>query len=193
MVSNLSSKVHIAIIVAKESEDIEVVVPYDLWKRAGISVEKISIEKKNTIVLQSGGKIYCEDILDKTNLDRFQAIYLPGGRGHVRFLDEKLCERLHNSLTKFVSDPKKWILSICAAPTVLMDLNLITDQKLTVYPGFEEKIGKNFSNDDVVCDKNIITAKSPFFVFDFSLLVIEKLINKQVANNVASSILYKKV
>ena len=95
------NKIKIAIMVAQESEDMEVIVPYDLWKRAGISVEKISVEKKNTITLQSGTKIYCEEILEKTNLDRFTAIYLPGGRGHEKCLAEQFCNKLHEKLVKF--------------------------------------------------------------------------------------------
>lgn len=187
-----NSKIKIAIMVALESEDMEVIIPYDLWKRAGISVEKISVEKKNTIALQSGTKIYCEETLDKTNLDRFSAIFLPGGKGHEKFLDEKFCKKLHEKLFKFATDDKKWIFAICAAPSVLPRLGIPTTAKMTAYPGFEKYLGENFLNEDIVIDKNIITAKSAFFAIDFSLLVIEKLISKQVASNVAKSILYKK-
>lgn len=185
-------KVKIAIMVAQECEDMEVIIPYDLWKRAGISVEKISIEKKNTITLQSGTKIYCEETLEKTNLDRFSAIMIPGGRGHERFLEEKLCSRLHEKLRKFAVDEKKWIFAICAGPSVLSRLEVIKDQKMTVYPGYEKYLLDSYENADVLCDKNIITAKSAAHAFDFSLLVIEKLISKQVALNVAKAILYKK-
>lgn len=189
---SLSSRIKIAIMVAQESEDIEVITPYDLWKRAGISVEKISVEKKNTITLQSGTKIYCEEVLDKTNLDRFNAIYLPGGRGHEKFLDEKFSKKLQEKLIKFVSDDKKWVFAMCAAPSVLIKLNAVQTQKMTAYPGYDKMLGSNFLNEDIVCDKNIITARSAFFAIDFALLVIEKLISKQVASNVANAILYKK-
>ncbi len=191
-VKSASLKVKIAIMVAKESEDMEVIVPFDLWKRAGISVEKISVEKKNTITLQSGTKISCEETLEKTNLDRFTAILIPGGRGHETFLDEKLCKKLHDKLAKFVADEKKWVFAICAGPSVLSRLGVIQDQKMTVFPGFEKYLGNNFQDENVVCDKNIITAKSAFYSIDFALLVIEKLLNKQVALNVANAILYKK-
>lgn len=194
MDNNTSSlKVKIAIIVAVQSEDMEVIIPYDLWKRAGISVEKISIEKKNTISLQSGTKIYCEDTLEKTNLDRFTAIYLPGGKGHEKFLDEKSCKKLHEKLAKFAADDsKKWIFAMCAAPSVLSRLEIAGDKKKTVYPGFEKYLGPNYVDKDVCVDGHLITARSASFAFDFSLTVIEQLINKQAALNVAKAILYKK-
>lgn len=187
-----SSRVKIAIMVAQESEDMEVIIPYDLWKRAGISVEKISVEKKNTINLQSGTKISCEEILDRTNLDRFNAICLPGGKGHEKFLDEKFCKKLQEKLVKFASDEKKWVFAICAAPSILVELGIAGDRKMTAYPGFDKKLGPNFVDQDVVCDGNFITARSASSAIDFALLVIEKMINKQAALNVANAILYKK-
>lgn len=186
------NKIKIAIMVAQESEDMEVIVPYDLWKRAGISVEKISVEKKNTITLQSGTKIYCEEILEKTNLDRFTAIYLPGGRGHEKFLDEKFCKKLHEKLLKFADDEKKWVLAMCASPIVLMRLNVAKNRKMTVYPSFSKELGPNYIDESVVVDGNFITGRAPGSSIDFSLTVIEKFLSKQVAMNVSNAIIHKK-
>ena len=78
--------VRVAVIVANKSEDIETIVPVDIWRRAGIIVKLISIEKKKSLILSNGMKISCDDILAKENLSKYNAIYLPGGLGHLLML-----------------------------------------------------------------------------------------------------------
>lgn len=189
-IKNKIANVRIAVILANESEDMEVVVPVDIWRRAGFIIELISVEKKNTIVLQSGTKVYCNEILDFTNLNQFNAIYLPGGRGHVKFKDPKLSEKLIKALKKFATE-KKWIFAICAAPSILGELELLDKEKATVYPGFEASLGKNFVDKDLVVDGKFITAKGPALAYDLAFAVIENLLGKEIALNVANDILYK--
>lgn len=189
---NPIANVRIAIMVANESEDVEVLAPYDLWRRAGLIVELVSVEKKNTIILQSGAKIYCNETVDKTNLDQFNAIYLPGGKGHTKFIDEKYCEKLIKTLKKFANESNKWLLAMCAAPSIFGILNIIGKAKATCYPGFEKALGANYVDQGCVSSGNFITAKSLAYSIEFSLLVIEKLLDKKVANTVAKQILYTK-
>lgn len=184
------SNIRIAIMVANECEDVEIVAPYDLWKRAGLIIELVSVEKKNTIILQSGAKIYCNGILERTNLDQFNAIYLPGGKGHTKFKEEKYCEKLIKTLKKFAFEKNKWLFAMCAAPSILGELDLLGDSKATAYPGFEKSLGDNFEDKPVVASGNIITGKSLSSSIDFALTVIEKLIDKKTANKVAKEILY---
>lgn len=190
-VKNKISKIKIAVILANESEDMEVIIPIDIWRRAGLVIELVSVEKKNTIILQSGTKIYCNEQIDKTNLDQFKAIYLPGGRGHVKFKDPKSCEKLIKTLKKFALDEKKWIFALCAAPSILGELELLKNEKVTTYPGFENSLGKNYVDKDLVVDGNFITAKSPSLAFDLAFAVIENFLGKEIALNVANDILYK--
>lgn len=192
MLTKKISNIRIAIMVANESEDVEIITPYDLWQRAGFIIELISVEKKNTIILQSGAKIYCNGTLDKTNLDQFNAIYLPGGKGHIKFKDEKYCEKLIKTLKKFAKEKSKWLLGMCAAPSIFGELGLLGESKVTVYPGFEKAVGANFENKPVVISGTFITGKSLAYSIQFALLVIEKLIDKKVANGVAKQILYEK-
>ncbi len=191
MLTKKISNVRIAIMIAHESEDTEVIVPYDIWKRAGLIVELISIEKKNTIVLQSGTKVYANDTLERTNLDQFNAIYLPGGKGHVRFKDGVKCEKLIKSLQKFSHEKNKWLLAMCASPSVLSDLNLVTNQKMTCYPGFEASLGNSYEDKDVVVSHNFITGRSLAYAIDFSLTVIKELLGKEETELVKKEIIYK--
>ncbi len=188
------SNIRIAIICSSESEDMDVVIPYDIWKRAGIIAETISNEKKNSIFLQYGTKITCNEQIDRVNLDKFNAIYLPGGKGYERLLTNKN-DKVLNKIIKFSSDEeKKWVFACGEASIFLHEIDALKNKKVTVYPGpgYKEKIGNNFSDDNIVVSKNIVTFKSAFFAFDFALLIVEKFLGKQIATNVAQDILYSK-
>ncbi|MGL4616893.1 MAG: DJ-1/PfpI family protein [Mycoplasmoidaceae bacterium] len=186
-------RVKIAIMLATASEDIEVVVPADLWRRSGMIVELVSIEKKNTIVLQSGTKISCNSTIDKTNLSQYNAIYMPGGEGHLKYLDLKANPKLKKNLEKdFLNNKDKYILSMCATPSVLIEWDLIKSRKFTSYPGFGDKLKKNYVDKPVHVDGTLITGRSPGSVFEFSLKVIEVLVGEEARKKVEKEIIYKK-
>lgn len=182
-------KTSIAVIVANKCEEMEVIVPIDIWRRAGISVQVISIEKKKSLILQNGVHISCDDILAKENLSKYSAIYLPGGKGCYDFLDPAKCSKLIAFLKK-IANTKTNIFACCAAPSVLAQLGIIDNVKVTCYPGCQAGI-KHLSNDDIVIDKNFITAKASGPTIDFALTIVKKLISPAKAKEIAKQICYK--
>ncbi|MDE5949481.1 MAG: DJ-1/PfpI family protein, partial [Malacoplasma sp.] len=149
-------------------------------------------EKKNSIFLQCGTKITCNEQIDKVNLDKYNAIYLPGGKGYERLLTNKN-DKVLNKIIKFSSEEeKKWVFGCAEASVFLHEIDALKDKKVTVYPGLEEKVGSNFSDKNIVISKNIITFRSAFYAFEFALLIVEKFLGKQIATNVAQDILYSK-
>ncbi len=198
----------IAIMAANENEDIEIFVPLDLWRRAGIDVHIISVEKKNAITLQSGTRITCNDVIARVNLSQYNAIYLPGGNGHMKFKHEhwvhKLAPdeetKLEKYLKKFakedgskedgVQKDMRYIISMCAAPSVLGEMGLLKDIKSTCFPGFETSFTKTYVDEPVVIDKNFISGRAPGAAFELAFTVIIELFGKREANAVAKQIHY---
>lgn len=182
--------VSIAVIVCNGSEESEVIVPTDLWRRAGLSVTVLSVENKKNLVLQNGVKISCDDLLCKENLSKYRAIYLPGGKGCSDYLEKK-CEKLVKYLVKNATNPKTWLLAACAAPSIIAKIPGVIDRtKTTCYPGYEKAL-KCYVNKDVVCDKNFISTKACGTIFDFALTVIAKFISPAKAKLIAKEICYK--
>ncbi|MGL4647608.1 MAG: DJ-1/PfpI family protein [Mycoplasmoidaceae bacterium] len=187
----MSKRVRIGVMVANSSEDIEVIVPTDLWRRSGIIVELISIEKKNSIVLQNGVKISCNHVIDKVNLSQFNALYLPGGAGHLKYLDPKASPKLKNTLLKdFYNKKNKYILAMCASPSVLIEWDLIGERKFTAYPGFGDKLKKYYSSKNVVIDNNLITGKAPGSAYEFALKTIEEFLGLEKRKEIEAQIIY---
>ncbi|XQP55434.1 MAG: DJ-1/PfpI family protein [Mycoplasmoidaceae bacterium] len=182
-------KTSIAIIVANKCEEMEVIIPADIWRRAGMSVQIISIEKKKSLIMQNGVHLSCDDILAKENLSKYSAIYLPGGKGCSSFLDPVQCAKLVSHLRK-VAKSKVIIMANCAAPTVLNQLGIIDNVKVTCYPGYEAGL-KHHVKQDIVIDKNFITSKAAGTTIDFALTVISKFVSPAKAREVAKEICYK--
>lgn len=181
--------IRIAVIVANKSEDIETIVPVDIWRRAGLIVKLISIEKKKSLILSYGSKLSCDDVLSKENLSKYNAIYLPGGEGHLKFNDVD-APRLISFLNKYGSSPQIVFMAMCASPEVYGGLGMLKSVKFTCYPGYEKKFAKTYVNKGVVVDKNFITAKSAAYAVPFALAAVAKLINKDAAQKVAKEICY---
>lgn len=183
-------KTTIAILAANQCEEMEVVVPVDIWRRAGLAVQIISVEKKKSLIMQNGVHLSCDDILLKENLSKYSAIYLPGGKGCSTFLDPAASAKLIAHLKKSAKS-KVWIMANCAAPAVVLNqLGLIDNIKVTCYPGYEKGL-KKACKDDVVIDKNFITSKAAGTSIDFALTVVKKLVSPAKAKEIAKEICYK--
>lgn len=183
-------QIRIATIVATKSEDMELIVPTDLWRRAHFIVDLISIEKKNSVTLAHGTAIKCTQTIDKTNLKQYNAIFLPGGEGAMKFhLEPKLVEHL-----KMFNETQRYLMGICIAPLVFSKLDLLGKHKATCFPENQKELGTNLdkSAKNVVVDGNFITAKAAGNVIEFALKVIEVLASKKEAETVAKKINYKK-
>ncbi|WP_027124029.1 DJ-1/PfpI family protein [Mycoplasmoides pirum] len=184
----LKKQIRIAAMVATGIEDMELIVPVDIWRRSHFVVDLISIEKKNSVLLQRGVSIKCTQTIDKTNLKQYNAIFLPGGKGYEKFLLEpKLIEHLN----KF-NETKKWLLGICSSPIVFSELKLLGSAKVACFPEDAKKIKDNYSKEPIVVSQNFITAMSAGHVFDFALQVVQTLASKSDATEVAKSIYYNK-
>mgnify|MGYP002507290659 FL=1 len=74
----------IGIILANEMRDVDLFIPLAIWRKAKIGVDLISIEKKNSIMMESGVKVGCNATFDIVNTSQYNALYFPGGIGVER-------------------------------------------------------------------------------------------------------------
>ena len=182
--------VKIGILVANGVEDIELVVPADIWNRAGIIVKLISIHKKKNVVLSNGTKVSCQSILATENLSKFNAIYLPGGKGCEQF-NSVLAPKLIKFLRANANNQKIKFLSICAATKIYGQLGMLKGVKATCYPGCESSFKSSYVNQPVVVSKQFITANAPGAAFDFAFKVVNDLVSPAKAKEIAKAMLYK--
>lgn len=175
------------IILADGFEEIEAITPIDLMRRAGIEVIIAGIGKKE-ITGAHNITIACETTISEIHLQPFHAVILPGGAtGTTNLLNsDQVLEIVksnwrENSLTA----------AICAAPKVLDKAGILSNKSFTCYPGVESEITHGtFTNEPVIVDGNIITARSAGNSIQFGLEIIAALLGREASNVVKEKIVY---
>lgn len=179
----------VSIFFADGLEEIEGLTVVDLLRRAGISIEIVSINGTNTIKGSHGIEITADCRYEDADFSETEMFVLPGGMPGTTHLSkyQPLCK-----LLTAAAQEGKYIAAICAAPSVLGGLGLLKGKKATCYPGFEDKlIGATPLTDAVVQDGRAITSRGMGTAIEFSGKLIENLIDKQTADDLLDSIMYR--
>lgn len=180
----------IYVFLAEGFEEIEALTPVDCLRRVGKTVQTVGIGGK--VITGSHGIPVTADITeDAVELDdALEMIVLPGGMPGTLHLSES--ETVKRA-AEFCAANDRWLTAICAAPSVLGAMGLLSGKKAVCYPGFEEKLtGCTVLTDPVCQDGKLITGRGPGAAMDFALKLTEVLQNKEAADTLAAGMVYRK-
>ena len=111
-----------------------------------------------------------------------------GARGMEVTMDEKV-----QAMVKAQNDRGGYVAAICAGPTALGAFGVLADKNATCYPGCEDQLmAKRHSTEPVVVDGNVITSRGVGTAIEFALKLVEILIDRQTADDLAEKIVYKR-
>jgi len=167
-------------------EEIEAITPIDIFRRANLDVITVSISDNKLVRGAHDISIMADCLFAETDFHENDLLYLPGGMPGTKNLDahQGLKELLQNQATE-----NKKIAAICAAPSILGKMGLLTSKEAICYPGFEDQlVGAILSNEKIVISGNVSTAKGAGVVVEFALKLVEELTDKQTADKIAKSI-----
>ncbi|EEY35741.1 DJ-1 family glyoxalase III, partial [Pseudoleptotrichia goodfellowii] len=139
-------------------EEIEAMAPIDLMRRAGITVDTVSITKEKNVISSRGVTVLTDKVIDEINFEEYEMIVLPGGPGTDNYMKS---DKLREKLKEFSIEKK--VAAICAAPTILSALGLLKGKKAVCFPSCESEIIKDgaiLEVKNVVKDGNIITGRA---------------------------------
>lgn len=165
------------IYLAEGFEEIEAITVVDTLRRAEIDARMISITDREIVTGAHGIIVTADEIFEKADNVGADMIVLPGGMPGTRYLGE------HKGLREVILDfteKNKPIAAICAAPSILGKLGLLSKKKAVCYPGFEETLkGATVSEEIVTQDGNFITSRGPGTAIYFALSLVELLADKE--------------
>ena len=122
--------------------------------------------------------------------DALEMIVLPGGMPGTVNLGKS--EAVQKAIS-FCNTNDKWIAAICAAPSILGELGLLSGKKATCYPGFEPKLtGCTAVAVPAVRDGRFITGRGPGAAMDFALELVTVMTNAETAEKLAAGMVYAK-
>lgn len=162
-------------------EEIEAIVPIDLWRRAGFKVMSagltsgpIEASRKTRHLADA----QLADVLDHA----FDLIYLPGGRPGADHLRD--CHPLRERLRR-QHEENGWIAAICAAPIALHAAGLLTGRRWTCHPTAEKEIDAGTPTGRAVeLDGQLLTGRSAGVAAELALRVIHELAGWPVLESV---------
>ena len=168
-------------------EEIEAVTPVDLLRRAELPVKTVGVGGKE-ITGAHGITVMCDLTEEEASPEGLDMIVLPGGMPGTTNL--AACEKLTEALKK-ADQEKRGIAAICAAPSVLGDLEFLKGKKAVCYPGFESRLtGAEVLAVPVVTDGHITTSRGMGTAIAFALELTKRLKDEETAKQVGRSILY---
>lgn len=177
------------IFLADGHEEIEALTVVDLLRRAGIDITMVSISDSKTVTSSHKVTVIADKTFSEIDCTEADMLVLPGGMPGTKNLEA--FAPLMEQIDEFAKTGRN-ISAICAAPTVFGHRGLLQGRKACCYPGMEGDLtGAEVSYDTVTVDDNIITSRGMGCAIDFSLAIIEKLIDKETADKIAKAVVYR--
>ncbi|MAI44245.1 MAG: protease [Puniceicoccaceae bacterium] len=176
-------KKEVLIILHPNFEEIEAVTPIDILRRAGLIVHIASTSNDLEVQSKGGIQIKADSLLSDHEHAIYDALVIPGGPGIFKIRDHSMIQKKIREFHKL----KKCIACICAAPLLLLDQGLNQTFAMTCHPSVQAEFPA-LHPEATVRDKHIITSKGAGTAVPFALAIIEYLLNKEIAQNIADAI-----
>ena len=173
------------IFLADGFEECEGLLVVDLLRRADLKVIMASIMGRRGVKSSRDILIQADCLAENADYSSAKMIVLPGGRLGTENLRKN--EIVRDQCKVFAAD--KYIAAVCAAPSILADLELM--KQATVHPDFKDHMGiVKVLDESVVVDRNIITGQGLGATIPFALKLIELLVGKEKARTIQKNICY---
>ncbi|HAG69763.1 MAG TPA: DJ-1 family protein [Lachnospiraceae bacterium] len=181
------------VFLADGFEEIEALTVVDILRRADLPCTTVSVAEDGSEYVRGSHNITvrADTDLDKITLDNVSSLILPGGMPGTANLMKT--PALNDLLLKANAENIR-LAAICAAPSILAELNLLDNINSTCYPTSEDKLkkaGAIISHAEVVTDGNITTSRGMGTAIAFALELVRLLIDEQTAKELESKIVYR--
>jgi protein deglycase len=180
----------VLVLLAEGFEEVEALTPVDYLRRVGIQVTTAGIGGIE-VTGSHGIKVRADTRLEDAGAD-FDCAILPGGMPGSRNLAES---EATVGLVRRLDGEGKLVAAICAAPAVVLSAaaGILRDRRYSCYPGMEtESRGGKLEKGRVVVDGNLITSRAAGTAGEFSLAIVEALLGKKTAEELAGKLLLER-
>ena len=168
----------------EDFETVEALAVIDILRRAGVTVDLISISDGLDVVSAQKIAVKAEYTLSGYDFSDTDMIFLPGGPGIKNY--EKNEALL--SIVKEFHNKSKLVAAICAAPSILGHLGILEGKKATCFPGYEKDLyGAKVVKEKVVTDGNITTAIGMGASMEMGLEMVRILVDEKMKDKIAKT------
>lgn len=181
------------VFLADGFEEIEALTVVDLLRRAGgkdlIETTTVSIMGRTQVIGTNKITVVADALFEDVDFSDADMLVLPGGIPGTPNL--KAYGPLTELLCQF-NEKKSYLAAICAAPTIFADLGFLEGKQATCYPSRGPHLtGATYLETPVVIDGHIITSRGVGTAIDFGAALTEILLDKEAADKLKTSIVYR--
>lgn len=168
-------------------EEVEALAPVDILRRGGVEVCTCAIGG-SVVTGGHGIRVLGDMPVEDISLENLEMIVLPGGLGGVKAIRES---KAAMDAVKNAWESGRYVAAICAAPTVLADLDIPKGKKATCYPGMEDEMGDALmENAPVTVDGNLVCGQAAGSAMEFGFTLLALLKGEETANSVKNGIVF---
>ena len=172
------------VFLAEGFEDVEALIPIDVWRRGGLDVVTVSITDFPMVQSAHGVSIEADTIFEQCDFSDADLLFLPGGMpgASTLYAHEGVCATIKN---QHLSGHQ--VAAICASPAVVLaPLGVLDGKRATCYPGFEEALAKgHYTGALITVDGNVTTGEGPAAAFPFAYELLAQMTSPQEAQQIA--------
>lgn len=180
---------NLGIFLAPGFEECEALIVVDVCRRAGLSIQIISISGEKTVVSSHNVSVVADCILSEVDFDTLDMIILPGGMPGTKNLEA--CEPLMEQVDAFYK-AGKCVSAICAAPSIFGHKGFLNGRDAVSYPSFESHLeGARVLKEPVAVSDHVTTSRGLGTALDFGLAIVERYCGKEKADEIATAVVYK--
>ncbi len=160
-------KTRVLCLVTDGFEEIEMVTPVDLLRRAGVEMTIVALERRQ-VEGRSGIQMLADAVLAGIQTADFDSLLLPGGPGvKAMRADGRPAE-----LVREFARGGKWLAAICAAPLVLKDAGVLEGRRFTAHGSTLDELPELVADEPVVLDGTLITSRGAGTAQEFGLALV---------------------
>lgn len=193
----------IYVFLADGFEEIEAFAPVDILRRAGLEVKLVSITDDYVVTGAHGISVMTDTTIfqttdsvpggwnDAQRLGECDMIVLPGGLPGATNLDA--CQRLRDMI-RVHYEAGRPLAAICAAPMVFGHMGIVTDKRITCYPGVESQlVGANYTGAIVEEDGQFITGCGPAAAMEFGYRLAARFVDEDTVQSLREGMRYNQL
>ncbi len=176
--SKLQGK-RIAMIATDGFEQSELEQPKKYLEGEGAEVHVISLKSGSIRGWDQkdwGAKVDVDKTIQEAKAADYDALVLPGGQMNpdVLRIDEHVV-----AFTKAIMQAGKVVAAICHGPWTLIETGLLKGKRVTSWPSLRTDLtnaGAQWSDEEVVVDKGLITSRKPADIPAFNAKIVEEML-----------------
>ena len=184
----------VAVFCAPGLEEFEGLTVVDLLFRAGIPCDTVAVTPERQVTSSHEVTIVCDrSIADEDfDFDAYDMLVLPGGIPGTPNLraTEPLCAALRS-----FAERGRPLAAICAAPSILAELGLLTGRRATSNPGFQHVLAEHgaelAADEPVVVDGLFITSQGAGTAMAFGLEIVRHFLGDEAVERVRAGVVLR--